>query len=92
MVTTAEKTNVGYITQIIGPGCGREVSQRRTCPKSTMPSKFQGKNPAGNEVSVTCEVQQLLGDSQVRAVAMSSTDGLVRGMEVVDTVLPSAYP
>jgi F-type H+-transporting ATPase subunit beta len=47
--------------------------------------KIEGKNEAGQDVSVTCEVQQLLGDNQVRAVAMSTTDGLVRGMEVVDT-------
>ena len=47
--------------------------------------KIEGKNAAGQDVSVTGEVQQLLGDNQVRAVAMSSTDGLVRGMEVVDT-------
>jgi len=43
-----------------------------------------GKNEAGQEVSVTCEVQQLLGDHCVRAVSMSATDGLMRGMEVID--------
>jgi F-type H+-transporting ATPase subunit beta len=44
----------------------------------------QGTNEAGQEV--TCEeVQQLLGDHCVRAVAMNATDGLMRGMNVVDT-------
>ena len=47
--------------------------------------KVTAKNQAGEDVSITCEVQQLLGDNQVRAVSMSSTDGLVRGMEVMDT-------
>ena len=61
-------------------------------PKIYNALKITGKNPAGNEVSVTCEVQQLLGDSQVRAVAMSSTDGLVRGMEVVDGGAPISVP
>ncbi|MGL5194409.1 MAG: F0F1 ATP synthase subunit beta [Chroococcales cyanobacterium] len=84
MVATAEKTNVGQITQIIGPVIDAKF------PAGNMPQiynalKISGKNDAGQEVAVTCEVQQLLGDNQVRAVAMSGTDGLVRGMEVVDS-------
>merc|ERR1712224_533917 len=47
---------------------------------------------SGEEVSVTCEVQQLLGDNQVRAVSMSATDGLMRGMTVVDTGAPLSVP
>jgi F-type H+-transporting ATPase subunit beta len=91
MVTTAEKTNVGYITQIIGPVVDAKFPAGEM-PKIYNALKITGKNPAGNEVSVTCEVQQLLGDSQVRAVAMSSTDGLVRGMEVVDGGAPISVP
>jgi F-type H+-transporting ATPase subunit beta len=84
MVTTTEKTNTGVLTKIIGPVVDVEF------PSGKMPQiynalKIEGKNEAGQDVSVTCEVQQLLGDNQVRAVAMSTTDGLVRGMEVVDT-------
>ena len=84
MVTTAQKTSTGYITQIIGPVVDVKF------PAGKMPQiynalKIEGKNAAGQDVSVTGEVQQLLGDNQVRAVAMSSTDGLVRGMEVIDT-------
>jgi F-type H+-transporting ATPase subunit beta len=91
MVTTAEKTNIGYITQIIGP-----VLDVRF-PGGKMPQiynalKITGTNAAGQDVSVTCEVQQLLGDNQVRAVAMSTTDGLVRGMEVLDTGAPISVP
>jgi len=91
MVTTAEKTNVGYITQIIGPVVDAKFPAGEM-PKIYNALKITGKNPAGAEVSVTCEVQQLLGDSQVRAVAMSSTDGLVRGMEVVDGGAPISVP
>ncbi|NBR72383.1 MAG: hypothetical protein EBT75_09900, partial [Proteobacteria bacterium] len=40
---------------------------------------------AASVIALTAEVQQLLGDHRVRAVAMSSTDGLVRGMEALDT-------
>ncbi len=84
MVATAERTNVGHITQIIGPVIDAKF------PAGNMPQiynalKITGQNDAGQEIAVTCEVQQLLGDNQVRAVAMSGTDGLVRGMEVVDT-------
>jgi len=91
MVTTAEKTNVGFITQIIGPVLDAKF------PGGQMPQIYnalvaKGKNAAGNDVSVTCEVQQLLGDNQVRAVAMSSTDGLVRGMEVMDTGAAISVP
>jgi F-type H+-transporting ATPase subunit beta len=91
MVTTAEKTNIGYITQIIGP-----VLDVRF-PGGKMPQiynalKVEGTNAGGQQVSVTCEVQQLLGDNQVRAVAMSTTDGLVRGMEVIDMGAPISVP
>lgn len=91
MVTTAEKTNVGYITQIIGPVVDVKFASGEM-PKIYNALKIEGTNPAGAAVAVTCEVQQLLGDSQVRAVAMSSTDGLIRGMEVVDTGGPISVP
>lgn len=91
MVSTAEKTNVGYITQVIGPVVDAKF------PSGNLPEiynalKISGKNEAGNDVSVVCEVQQLLGDNQVRSVAMSGTDGLVRGMEIVDTGAPISVP
>jgi F0F1-type ATP synthase beta subunit len=38
------------------------------------------------------EVQQLLGNNRVRAVAMSATEGLMRGMEVIDTGTPLSVP
>ena len=51
-----------------------------------------GKNAAGEEVNVTCEVQQLLGDNKVRAISMSATDGLMRGMKVTDTGAALSVP
>lgn len=91
MVTTTETKNTGYITQIIGPVVDVEF------PSGKMPQiynalKIEGTNAAGQDVSVTCEVQQLLGDNQVRAVSMSGTDGLIRGMEVKDTGAPISVP
>ncbi len=84
MASTTATTNVGRITQIIGPVVDVEFTGS-SMPKIYNALKVEGKNGAGETVSVTCEVQQLLGGNQVRAVSMSTTDGLVRGMEVVDT-------
>ncbi|MGB3135706.1 MAG: F0F1 ATP synthase subunit beta [Nodosilinea sp.] len=91
MVTTAEKTNVGYVTQVIGPVVDIKFPAGEM-PKIYNALKIEGKNPAGNDVAVTCEVQQLLGDSQIRAVSMSTTDGLVRGMKAVDSGSPISVP
>jgi F-type H+-transporting ATPase subunit beta len=83
--------NVGYITQIIGP-----VLDVAPSP-GEMPNIYnslivKGQNPAGQEINVTCEVQQLLGNNEVRAVAMSAADGLMRGMGAVDTGAPLSVP
>nr|AMP43278.1 CF1 beta subunit of ATP synthase [Tetraselmis sp. CCMP 881] len=83
MSVSTETKNIGSISQIIGPVV--DV----TFPAGSMPNIYNsltiiGKNQSGEEVSVTCEVQQLLGDHCVRAVSMSATDGLMRGMEVID--------
>ena len=91
MSVSTETKNIGQISQIIGPVV--DV----TFPAGQMPNIYNsltisGKNEAGQEVSVTCEVQQLLGDHCVRAVSMSATDGLMRGMEVVDNGAPLTVP
>nr|YP_009105646.1 CF1 beta subunit of ATP synthase [Xylochloris irregularis]AIT94285.1 CF1 beta subunit of ATP synthase [Xylochloris irregularis] len=91
MSVSAKTKNVGRITQIIGPVL--DVS----FPPGKMPTIYnalliEGKNESGDNVSVTCEVQQLLGDHCVRAVAMTSTDGLMRGMDVIDTGKPVTVP
>ena len=91
MASTAEKTNVGRLTQIIGPVVDVEFTGGKM-PQIYSALKVEGKNEAGQDVSVTCEVQQLLGDNQVRAVAMSTTDGLVRGMDVIDLGAPISVP
>src|ERR1700753_1083668 len=46
----------------------------------------------GEESWLVCEVQQHLGDDRVRAVAMDTTDGLARGVEVIDTGAPISVP
>ena len=86
-----KKQVVGRVTQIIGPVVDVTFSRGR------MPNIFnaliiEGTNQAGQTVAVTCEVQQLLGDHCVRAVAMNATDGLMRGMKAVDVGSPLSVP
>nr|YP_009395796.1 ATP synthase CF1 subunit beta [Herposiphonia versicolor]ARW64776.1 ATP synthase CF1 subunit beta [Herposiphonia versicolor] len=76
----------GSVTQIIGPVLDIEFTDGKL-PKVFNALKIQGPNN-----TITCEVQQLLGDNKVRAVAMSSTEGLKRGAEVIDTEQPITVP
>ena len=83
--------NIGRITQIIGPVLDVTFSPGKM-PNIYNSLIVKGQNTAGQEINVTCEVQQLLGNNKVRAVAMSATDGLMRGMQVIDTGAPSSVP
>ena len=84
MLETSTKT--GYITQIIGPVLDVVF------PSGNLPKIYDAIVVTTDEKTVTCEVQQLLGDNKVRAVSMSATDGLKRGTEVTDTGAPIAVP
>jgi len=84
MLETSTKT--GYITQIIGPVLDVVF------PSGELPKIYNAIVVTNGDKTVTCEVQQLLGDNKVRAVSMSATDGLKRGTEVVDTGAPIAVP
>ena len=84
MTTTIEKTNVGEVVQVKGP-----VVDVRFAP-GHLPAIYNAltiteKTESGVQVNLTLEVQQHLGDNMIRSVAMSSNEGLTRGMAVVDT-------
>jgi F-type H+-transporting ATPase subunit beta len=81
-----QEVNVGYTCQIIGPVLDI------TFPSGKLPKIYNAINIKTSEGTLVCEVQQLLGDNRVRAVAMSSTDGLKRGAEAVDTGAPISVP
>jgi len=85
MVNTASKT--GFISQIIGPVLDIEF------PGGELPKIYNALviTTEGGE-GITCEVQQLLGNNKVRAVSMTSTDGLKRGASVLDTGAPITVP
>jgi F-type H+/Na+-transporting ATPase subunit beta len=83
------KTNLnkGYITQIIGPVLDIQF------PSGSLPPIYSALKIAIDDGTETIvEVQQLLGDNKVRAVSMRSTDGLKRGVEVVDLGKPISVP
>jgi F-type H+-transporting ATPase subunit beta len=85
MVNTS--TNKGYVTQIIGPVL--DIS----FPNGTLPAIYTALKITQDDGSVIIvEVQQLLGDRKVRAVSMRSTDGLKRGVEVIDLGAPILVP
>jgi F-type H+-transporting ATPase subunit beta len=84
MVDTASKT--GFISQIIGPVLDIEF------PGGDIPKVYNALVITSDDNEVTCEVQQLLGNNKVRAVSMTSTDGLKRGASVVDLGAPITVP
>ena len=86
-----QSKSVGRITQVIGPVVDITFSPGRM-PNIYNAILIKGTNQAGQDVSVTCEVQQLLGDNCVRAVAMNATEGLMRGMQALDTGKPLTVP
>ncbi|MFM7803614.1 MAG: F0F1 ATP synthase subunit beta, partial [Verrucomicrobiota bacterium] len=82
--------NTGKIVQIIGPVVDVEFS-------GTLPAIYNALTvdftpPGGSATRLTLEVQQHLGGNWVRAVAMSTTEGLKRGMDVADLGQPISMP
>ena len=84
--------NTGRIVQFVGPVVDIEFSPK-TMPAILNAIKIDGTTDDGKvKIHLTCEVMQHIGYNIVRTVAMSSTDGLVRGMEAVDTGAPISVP
>ena len=82
------KQNTGKVVQVIGPVLDVEFQPEH------LPELYNALrvDHAGDGVHLVAEVQQHIGRNQVRAVAMSSTDGVVRGMDAVDTGAPITVP
>ncbi len=83
--------NTGKIVQVIGPVVDIDFSGGKL-PAVLNAIKIKRVNIEGVEDELVCEVQQHLGEERVRTVAMDSTDGLVRGMEAIDTGEPIKVP
>ncbi len=82
--------NIGKIVQVIGAVVDVEFTD------GNLPNIFTAleiKNPNNTDAPyLVCEVAQHLGDNVVRTIAMDATEGLVRGMEAVDTGQPIMVP
>ncbi|OAB37644.1 F0F1 ATP synthase subunit beta [Paenibacillus macquariensis subsp. defensor] len=83
--------NKGRVVSIMGAVVDIEF-QRGQLPEIYNAIKIQAVLPNGREINLTLEVSNHLGDNRVRCIAMSSTDGLVRGMEVVDLGVAITVP
>src|SRR5882762_10485805 len=83
--------NKGNIVQVIGPVVDVEFSEVKELPKiyNALEIEYEVN---GNPTKLTLEVQQHLGENWVRSIAMSSTEGLKRGMSVTDTGGPISVP
>ena len=82
--------NTGKIVQIIGPVVDAEFTGELPAIYNALTVDFDV--PGEGQTRLTLEVQQHLGDNWLRAVAMSSTEGLKRGMELVDQGKPISMP
>jgi F-type H+/Na+-transporting ATPase subunit beta len=91
MAATTAIKNIGRIVQVIGPVLDVEFEAEHL-PELYNALDITGKTEMGEDIHVVVEVQQHIGRNQVRAVAMSSTDGIERGFEVVDTGGPITVP
>lgn len=79
--------NIGHIVQIIGPVLDIKFSSQ------SLPALYNAINIKKQDAGIlVVEVAQHLGDDVVRCIAMSATDGLVRGMEAEDTGAPISVP
>jgi F-type H+-transporting ATPase subunit beta len=86
--------STGKIVQVIGPVVDVEFEPGRlpAIYNALLVQGVENKDIFAYSEKLTLEVAQHLGESQVRAVAMASTDGLTRGMSVLDTGAPISIP
>ncbi len=82
--------NTGTIVQVIGPVVDVQFAEESIPP--ILQALTVEYATAGNPEKLTLEVQQHLGEGVVRAISMSSSEGLVRGMPVADTGAPITVP
>ncbi|MDB6095598.1 MAG: atpD, partial [Verrucomicrobia bacterium] len=82
--------NIGKIAQVIGPVVDVQFAE------NALPPIYQALTVeftvSGKKEVLTLEIQQHLGSGIARSIAMSSSEGLVRGMEVKDTGVPISVP
>jgi F-type H+-transporting ATPase subunit beta len=83
--------NIGKVVQVIGPVLDVEFESEHL-PEIFNEITIDQLAEGGTQVKLAAEVQQHIGRNQVRAVAMSTTDGVERGMRATDTGSPITVP
>src|SRR5262245_3762342 len=84
MAQATAGTATGKVVQVIGPVLDVEFDPEHL-PEIYNALRLRTTTPAGQPIDLVAEVQQHIGRGQVRAVSMSSTDGVTRGMDVENT-------
>src|SRR4026209_2663471 len=91
MAQTATAQRTGTVVQVIGPVI--DIEFPAGLPEIYNAVRVVSDGAAGTEkVDVVAEVEQHIGGNRVRAVAMKPTDGMTRGMTVIDTGAPISVP
>jgi len=83
MATQAE--HIGRVVQVIGAVVDIEFENH-------LPEIYNAVRIVGDDIDVVAEVEQHLGENRVRTIAMKRTDGMQRGMQVIDTGAPISVP
>ncbi len=91
-MTLWKHTNVGRVVQVIGNVVDVEFSSGQLPAIYNALRVVDEKELSSEKLEITVEVQQHLGENRVRTVAMQPTEGLVRGMKVLDTGQPITVP
>ena len=84
-------TQVGKVIQVIGPVIDVEY-EGGYLPAIYNAVRIVAEGEGGEKIDIVAEVEQHLGEGRVRTVAMKTTDGLQRGMSVIDTGAPISMP
>ena len=83
-MATATAQQVGKIVQVIGPVVDVELEAGHLPANYNALHIVSDGKGGGAPLDVICEVEQHLGENRVRSVAMKPTDGMQRGMKVID--------
>ncbi|KYC66541.1 F0F1 ATP synthase subunit beta [Heyndrickxia coagulans] len=85
--------SIGHVLQVMGPVVDVKFENGQLPDiYNALKINYKAKNANEVDINVTLEVALHLGDDAVRTIAMASTDGIRRGMEVVDTGAPISVP
>ncbi|MCK8824580.1 F0F1 ATP synthase subunit beta [Fuchsiella alkaliacetigena] len=91
-MSESKDQNIGQVVEVIGPVVEFEFDSEELPNIYDAVRVVDKDDESPIDVDVTVEIMHQVGDNRVRGVAMSSTDGLVRGMEAIDLGAPISVP